>query len=157
MYRKETSRPTSEASVLAADNTEQNCVIWHNSGDKAIYQDNDVHIAWSRASLYNTGIELGLDGSCGGNNLRLINHSDHPNVKLETVANTEHLSDSPHAFKKLSLAPELVDDHSIIIVAIADRDINQGEELAFRYQVSRVRNPIDFSRVGENIQTNAAI
>lgn len=141
--------------VRVPKSSEKACIVWHQAGNKMMFRASDTHTAWSGATLFGTGVELGLDGKVegqfGGSNLRAINHSDTPNVRLITVANEEHLSESEHAFAKLSLKPELVNSHSILIIAIADEDIDPETELTFNYKANQLKHPIDFNVAGKNI------
>ena len=125
--------------------------VWHEAGPHSTSRYNDSHTAWTGVKLIGTGIELGVDGMAGGNDLRYLNHSFSPNTDVKTVVNEEHLADTPRAKARMLLDPEKAGEGSLLTVVVANRDILRGEELTMDYQDVNPEQPDPFAHVGKNI------
>ncbi|WP_062268701.1 SET domain-containing protein [Endozoicomonas arenosclerae] len=130
-------------------------VAWQREGEQIRFLARpDRHVAWSRATLFGTGIELGINGIEGGGPIAMINHSETPNAALKTLVDKNKLaSGSRHAFQKLYLDSETFDQDSMAIAVYALKNISAGDEILGDYrQGSRDREEApDFSIVGQNL------
>ena len=121
--------------------------VWSDvdGGELKFHTDADIYTAWSRVKLGYRGEEIGIDASEGGNHLRSLNHSQQPNAILLPVLN-------PATIRRVAkngtqtVNPESFTAEDIMIVTIALKPIEKGEEITFFYG----RNP-DFSKVGLDI------
>ena len=125
--------------------------VWHEAGHRSTSRYNDSHTAWTGVKLMGTGIELGVDGLKGGNDLRYLNHSPNPNTQVRTIVNEDHLADTPQAEARMLLDPQKSGDDSLLTVVIAGQDIKEDEELTMHYQDVPLKADDPFAHVGKNI------
>ena len=120
-------------------------VVWSGSAGEAKFKTAaDTYIAWTGVKVDGKNIELGIDGREKINNLSYINHSNKCNCRLIPVTPAEHgrVTNS----KIMYLNADALEPENLMLVLVADKPINEGEELTFRYAPT-----VSFDSVGCDI------